>query len=231
MKQTKTIIKIQIKDGEFVECEGAEPRIFQKSLVTVNGWECLFFSDGALKCSKLLGESESKDDMAFLKISSKGYYTFAIRKNGYDRVLKKFKMDKWPDNGSLTLVTTNTGKLNASFQDERYKAFLNKHGINTITRKNPNDFYRITEYIWKNEENQRSITTIQSDGQIVRHSDETYTVDTCNYTQHFYDVEVTGATWVLLTVYDDIHDEPFTTLYTKMRREYLKGLPEKEHHC
>lgn len=227
MQNEKIVVKIRIQDGEFQDCNGAEPRILSKHLVMVNGWECVFYPNGALKCSIFLNNRYSKDDMAILKISPKGYYSFIIHENGQDCCLKSFTLDKWPDNGSLILITRSTGKVNASFQDDKYEAFLKRHGITAIKRRLPNGIYRIKEYFGKDENKRHSYTTIHSDGEIIRCFEGTLKLETYHYIQNFYDVEVKNATWVLITIYDNTHVEPLTTLYSKVRWENIANLPEK----
>lgn len=204
MSEKKVILKIGIKDGKFVTHRGAQVKEFTEDFVSGNGWRCKYFSDGSIRCKAYIPCETGEHSITF-KISKYGYVClFEIRDNKKTE-LRRFKLHRWPVDGTISLTDGNIDKRYAYFQDEQYLEFLGKNKIYAVKKEEPNHTYMLWT-CFSQEENKNQQEDILTDGKIVecgkndgRTSQWEQKYPGTYSFEQFRFVKVYGATWVVIT--------------------------------
>ena len=225
------MIKI-IFDGrkrEFKSATGIEK--FGPDFANGDGWNCAVNENGHIKCYC----SNSKKDGFFetiLTISETGSATIMKKKNSTPFFRHRYKIYNWPVNGEIILGGGAIEKRKAFFleTETRLKDWQRKYGISEVRMEEPNGI-RTLEFYYFEEDSQFCIEHLETDGEVKFISEDFgKTLDLqemypeSNSFEHYKNVKVINATWVIITKVST--KESSRILYALTDAWLLKNLPK-----
>ena len=220
-------LSIEIKDSKFVSHNGVNVKVFTENYVLGNGWECKIAENGRIDCISTQFYAAGERHQMKFKID-KGYVKVLLKiGDAQPKVLKSFKLDKWPVDGILVLPTGYMDKRKPHFRKVDFQEFLDENVLSAVRYENPNQIYRLIQ-----EFNGHTVSfkeEIETDGNsklipfpigIDEKSD--LGEDTIVHM-----IEVEDANWVIKTVYK-FGEIKHRILYTLEEPQKIVGLPKPE---
>lgn len=232
MNGKKVILKIGIKDGKFVTHRGAKVTEFSEDFVDGNGWRCKYFPDGSIRCKAYIPNEIGEKSITF-KISKYGYVCLFKKCDDKKTELRRFKLHRWPVDGTISLTDGELDERYAYFQDEEYLEFLRNNHIYAVKKEDPNHLYTLWR-CFSLEEKKNVQETILTDGEIKeqgknegRTSEWEQKYPESYSFEEFRVVKICGATWVIITT-ENFDDETIRrTLHSLTDISELKGIPRE----
>ena len=215
---------LKVENSKFVSHNGVNVEVFTENEVEGNDWECTISENGRIDCIATKFYYNERHQMKF-KIDN-GWVKLLLKINDdKPKVLKCYKIDDWPINGTLVLPDGYIDKRKPRFRTADLQHFLEEYSITAIRNQDPNRIYTTMQdyngsmFVFKE--------TIKTNGnaEVIfeeTNADERYIKTPFVKVER---VEITGATWVLKTVYKKdkiLHN----ILYTDKDLQVIVDLPK-----
>lgn len=232
MEKKKVILKIEIKGGQFVSTRGAEVNEFRPDFVRGNGWRCVYYSDGSIRCKAAFGSDANNPQSISFKISQYGYVSLAKTCNGQRTEIRTVKLRRWPSDGIIALTDGEIDERYAYFHDRDYLEFLNRNDIYSVKNKEPNCTY--TLYKCFSQETGKNVREeIYTDGKILelgKNSGRTQEWEkkypgTLSF-EEYQVLKAVDATWVIISEEKGEWSRAKRILYTLKDVYDIQKLPE-----
>lgn len=217
-------LKIQIKDSKFVSHNGVNVEKFTERYIKGNDWKCTISEEGRIDCIATQFYKEERHQIKF-KIN-KGYVKLLLKiGDEYPRVLRSIKLEKWPQDGEISLPNGYIDLRRPFFRNANFQNFLKEYGLTAVHCESPNKTYKVR--LNHNGHENVFYEEIVTDGKIeeisknVKSNEESeekrFNIKTL--------LKVTNANWVIKTVWKSgicMH----RILYTQDDPKQIVGLPK-----
>jgi hypothetical protein len=215
---------IQFQDSKFVAHNGVNVEKFTENEVLANGWKCTITENHRIDC---IATEYYKKERHQIKLKIKNGWVKVLLKIGDDRprVLQSYKLDKWPENGTIVLPEGYIDKRKPRFRKLDFQDFLDQYNLTAVRYEEANGIYTTVQ-----EHNGHAVVfneVIETDGNIKVIHKET-NVDENSLLKPFTIeemIEVSDSTWVLKTV-SKMGKYLHRILYTTEDLQKIKGLPK-----
>lgn len=217
-------LKIQLKDKKFVSHNNVNVVFFSENYIEGNGWECSITGDGNFYCiaTRFYGGERHQ-----IKLNVKNGYVKLLLKigDGRPRVLKAYKLEKWPNDGTIGLPSGFIDNRRAYFREIEFQKLLDEYGITSVRHISPNGVYPLIQKTL--EDGEIFEEEMETDGNLkVTSNDEVcFEEDYSDADEHYYQAEVTDATWAIKKV-SKSGKITHRILYTLDDPRYMDNLPK-----
>jgi len=135
-------LKIQIKDSKFVSHNGVNVEEFTERYIKGNDWECRISEEGRIDC---IATQFYKDERHQIKFKiNKGYVKLLLKiGDEYPRVLKRFILEKWPQDGEISLPNGYIDLRRPFFRNANFQNFLKEYGLTAVHCESPNKTFKV----------------------------------------------------------------------------------------
>lgn len=214
--------RIDVRNGKFVGHNGIQIKEFSENHICANGWKCFITEHGAIVCMCKAKTPYGTRTKKF--VLKKGETKITLKnEQGETRLIKQFKLEDWPVEGTIGLSSGNISERRAYFRPRIFQEFLDRHDLTAVSGIDPNRTYSLEDY--KNGE--KFLTQkIISDGKIEYLGDEHCWLEKIfDEGDHkmFRDYDVSEATWVIIK--SDGDKGKSSVLYTLRDAEKIPDLP------
>ena len=217
-------LQIRIRDKKFVSTNGVNLQVATETHVAGNGWCGDIDEKGNIDFYATRFYDGIKHKIKFQIVDGVVKKWLKIG-NQPPKVLKHYKLEKWPDNGVIGLSNGILSERVTYFRTSSFQKFLDEYQITAVRCESANGIYNILQ-----EHNGHMIIfseVIETDGKIKVISRDVDVTETSNEKPFYINemTEVTDASWVIKTV-SRFGEVKHRILYTLDELQEIIGLPK-----
>ena len=217
-------LQLKVQGSRFVEHNGIEVKSFTPMYVDANGWKCYMNDNGNISC---IAEQHYNGVRHTIKFNLKNNYVKLILKKGKDKpkVLKSYKLDKWPTDGVIGLPGGYIERRRAYFREGSFQEFLEKYALTAVRNEPAIGIYVLQEKFCNGESIYKEEVEI-TDGKAELIFNDVYKNENDEEGTFIIwrKVEVTNATWVIKKVMTEA--KLHRILYTSENPKEITNLPK-----
>lgn len=211
-------LQIEFKNRKFVSNNGVDVSVMTDTHVEGNGW----FGDVDEKGNITFTASRNYNrERHLLKFTINNGYVKRILKigNNMPKTVKSFRISGWPVDGVIGLSSGYVDNRTAYFRTAQFHQFLNENGLTAVRCAEANGIHTLVKKY--KDESIFLLESIETDGEIT----ELGEYDNKLLQTKEQMIEVTGATWVIKTIWK--HGKLNNRiLYTPDNPREIVGLPK-----
>ena len=217
--------QIEFKNKKFTSHNGVNVEIATENHVVANGWECAVEENGDFYCIATKFYQGVRRQIRF-RINNGEVKLILKIGDAKPKVLRAYKLGKWPVDGIIGLPGGFIDKRKAYFREKEFQDFLDKYGITAVRCESANGTYMIEQEVLDGNTCFQEI--IETDGKLetiyndVKYKDDTKTDSFTVYRK----VQVTDATWAIKKVIKS-GEITHKKLYTTENPKEILGLPKE----
>ena len=219
-------LQIEVRDGKFVSNNGVNIQVATETHVAGNGWCGDIDGNGNIDFYAIRFYEGIRYKIKF-QIRNREVKTWLRIGNQPPKILKYYKLDRWPDNGVIGLSNGILTKRVTYFRTSAFQKFLDEYCITAVRCESANRIYNTLQQ--HNGHMMIFSEDIETDGKNQVLSRDVDLTETSNEKPFYINemIEVSDASWVIKTVrrYGEVKHR---ILYTLDEPQQIIGLPKLE---